>query len=215
MKTTAPQSYFSITKNFPFSMETRIFDQDCFEDTGMNLANSVAKKWTDNNHMSINQYTFICKDSAYDPIQIHAAALYLYILRTSVIKDSADGEYRGQNSSIEPCWTVTVGDQPDNYGRCRIGFNNSKLFTYAIIGGVHQNFKANLEWSHLCGNANCVRPSHIHLEDHNMNMSRIYCCGLIYNPDKDQVSIVCNHDPVCKRVRIVQTIMSAEEYLSQ
>lgn len=226
MDTTAPAPFISAPASaksvldriantvYPFDQEFGRFTS--FSDEGLTYANKKAKKWSKRKIIK-NQSTFDKKShfrsSVYSAKEIEIAAVYLYIIRTARVQNSAeyqDRQANGATESLEPCWVATVGDAPDTYGRRRIGICGAKVFLYLIVAAIHWKFTPGLEWSHLCGNAACVRPTHLHEEGRKANMARISCPGWIYLPNTDELLCCCNCDPKCKKFRVATPIPAIE-----
>lgn len=125
------------------------------------------------------------------------------------------------------CWNLDEGIKgvdSNEAGYKRISFHGAKVlahvFTWLYIHPGEpmdeEIVKKNL--SHLCGNAKCCRPSHIHKEPHPTNISRKGCVGFIpkhpdIGPDDDSELLnhfiqVCTHSPTCKKI----TFVSPEQF---
>lgn len=57
------------------------------------------------------------------------------------------------------------------------------------------------EVSHLCGNAACLRPTHLTWESHAQNMARIGCAGYVRCQCCGEWTRACTHDPPCIKRR--------------
>jgi hypothetical protein len=108
------------------------------------------------------------------------------------------------------CWECYTGSAQEN-GRYRTSFNHRYLYNYDIIARIMIGEPIN-EWSHLCKNILCVRPTHLIDEDHSINMSRNSCPGNLYCPITKKVWILCTHNPRCLNIHILNKPMSIDIY---
>jgi len=111
-----------------------------------------------------------------------------------------------EKEQLWECWTVdpkaTQGIDETATGYPRISFRGGKVQTHVFTWCYyHPGTLPNGDVSHLCGNALCIRPSHLHDEAHDVNMSRIHCVGYIYDVRRRSHHKVCMHNPPCLRVR--------------
>jgi len=120
-----------------------------------------------------------------------------------------------------PCWLVT-GYARQGRGRPRASYQvytqgrNERVTVSgaraAVIFSLIQSLRANggvgdIEWpypahfeaSHLCHQANCIRPDHIVMETKEDNLSRNGCPGVVFCPDCPIVLNGCAHSPPCIR----------------
>jgi hypothetical protein len=83
----------------------------------------------------------------------------------------------------------------------RVNFNGGKQFTHRIVW-MHANgsIKDKFDVSHLCHNGKCIKLSHLHVEDHQYNVSRQGCKGIIKNGRKWKRA--CKHEPFCKVITV-------------
>lgn len=222
-KTTAPSTNeileLASKTEYPFNVKQKEYEDEEFEDEGMIYANKVSKAWEDGGSIDINQYLFEKSRhfprSKFKAKQIHIAAIYIYILKTATVKDSLDFEHRkeayGVMESLDPCWNSNAGTA-DGHGRRRMGIGRVKMFVYAIVASVLWEGNHENDWSHLCGNARCVRPEHLFSEKRKQNINRISCPGWVYCPKTDEIICLCGCEPRCRKIRVAGSIVSAKDY---
>jgi len=120
-------------------------------------------------------------------------ATYMWSINQAIVVNYPSDQY-----PIESCWESNVGAlQPS--GRYRISFGGRYIFNYDFNACVMFGNPTN-EWSHLCNNKRCERPSHLYDEDRRTNLSRTNCPGIMYCPQTNRIWVLCNHQPKCKHV---------------
>lgn len=106
---------------------------------------------------------------------------------------------------IFKCWEIQRApgiDNPEN-GYYRANFDNSKVTVHRWIWQYHNNFQevpVGYDISHLCGNKECIRPSHLIRESRAENINRIGCPGYCWFTLQKKLIRICKHRPCCKRV---------------
>ncbi len=60
-------------------------------------------------------------------------------------------------------------------------------------------YPAHFQASHLCHQANCIRPAHIVMESGVDNLSRDGCPGVVFCPSCPVILKGCAHSPICIR----------------
>lgn len=84
-------------------------------------------------------------------------------------------------------------------------FQAHKLMLTRKLGVLYTNFDdKDEESSHLCNNASCWRPSHLHNESHQQNVDRSYCKGFVLDPSTGRIMRICSHTPACEFVWILE-----------
>jgi len=210
-----------LNTKFPFSPNLHHYEMIQFGDVGISYANSLSSEWIlSNRGITINQYSFQKQrhfpDSLFNSLQVHIAAIFLYLLKTVKIQESSENEVRKKPYSVEPCWLMTVGDNVEKSGRRRIGVGNRKMLGYVFVAMVIWKCSdPSNDWSHLCGNAACIRPSHLFQEKHELNMRRISCPGLLFHPITDEVFCMCSCEPKCKKISVLTQGLPMISYSSE
>jgi len=71
--------------------------------------------------------------------------------------------------------------------------------------------------SHLCGNAMCIEPKHLHRESHAVNNSRQRCLvwGYDISHHPPRFAWVCSHEPPCFKRCVEQPNLTMEQIRSQ
>jgi len=99
------------------------------------------------------------------------------------------------------CWLWVGGFRSSGYGRFwvkwpdmayrkeELAHRMAYMLEHSLLPADFVAMSAGLEISHLCHNKKCVRPEHIVLESHDINMSRVHC--------KNQMVCSRNHWPIC------------------
>ena len=175
----------------------------------------VVRKWNneelDNNNEEDVKYLKLLK------AEIRRAFLDKFI---PIIK--ADGEYSQSGGYPDnPCWLVT-GYARQGRGRPRASY---QVYTQgrreritvsgaraSVIFAMIQQLRASdgtgdIEWpypedfeaSHLCHQANCIRPVHIVMESKADNLARSICPGVLFCPNCPIILYGCAHSPPCIR----------------
>jgi len=183
-----------------------------FPDVGLKKVIVIVKKWLNDpsKDRKINQYTFnnIEVDSLLTKDQLISFATYIWMLgQVKVVNIPSD------DLKILSCWECTTGAKVAGSDRYRTSFSGRYLYNYDITGRIMLG-TAKYEWSHLCQNSLCVRPSHLVDEDHAINMSRNKCPGNIYNPFTQKMYILCKHNPRCLHVHYLEHApLTIDEYI--
>lgn len=126
---------------------------------------------------------------------------YFVMLIIHGSKEHQSSESRFGYPALFTCWESTRGNKSGQY--YRTNFQSKKVLTYNAIAVAFYGQPNGEDISHLCGNPRCVRPSHIYYESHQINISRINCCGMIFcTRTKKYLKNVCVHYPKCKKVFI-------------
>ena len=77
--------------------------------------------------------------------------------------------------------TVNSGENRLEYGRQELTFSNGKSIYVTAHRAMYMCIKQissiprNYEISHLCHNSRCIRPDHLTMEPHAINMERLRC----------------------------------------
>lgn len=192
-------------------LNTKNFIDINWGDIGLKKIQVILKKWINNNTRNINQHTFknVEVGSNFTKDELISLATYMWSVSQVTVQRSPSDQY-----PIEKCWISNAGAlQPS--GRHRISFQGAYYFNYVYNATIMYG-PANYEWSHLCNNPRCERPSHLCDEDHNTNLQRINCPGIMYCHTTDRIWILCTHNPKCKHVHLaVNGPMTIEEYKNQ
>lgn len=91
--------------------------------------------------------------------------------------------------------TTVVGDDSD-YASTGKNASVGKLVWTQTRGAMKQNDVV----THLCKNASCYNPWHLHAEPKGINIDRRYCKGYCRNPTSSDLLIVCKHNPKCLNI---------------
>jgi len=136
-----------------------------------------------------------------------------------------------------PCWLIT-GYAKQGKGRPRASYQvyiqgRSERVTisgaraaviFAMIraleasggqGDIEWPYPANFEASHLCHQANCIRPDHIVMESKVDNLSRNGCPGVVFCPACPIILNGCAHSPPCIRSNWAITCNSCGKGMEQ
>lgn len=120
--------------------------------------------------------------------------------------------YKGELSQFL-CWEMfgNITGTIHQFGRDRINFQGGKCYSYQfsyIFFNPDVELKSGYEISHLCGNPKCWNPDHLCYEPAGINRSRErdICTGYIWNKDREELMIGCEHHPKCKRLRVVKNV---------
>jgi len=198
--------------------------EDEIEDVGLKRVIDIVKIWLFGNWLNlenkpkgdrkINQYTFkgIEVGSKFSNNQLKSMATFIWMIsQTKVVNTPSD------HIALLSCWECTTGAINPINGRYRTSYSHHYLYNYditaRIMNGKTDNKK---EWSHLCKNSLCVRPSHLFEEDHATNINRNSCPANIYNPFKKEIYVVCKHIPRCLNFYIMEILpMSIDAYFNE
>lgn len=172
-----------------------------FCDPGLDKAWKLAMRWVGEEKRSSNQYTYqyIEENSDFTKDQLIGLSVYFYLVSSSVsVPIDLFGDIEEHNCWIPP-GAVNKG------GYVRIPFLKGYIFAHEFIGTIMFGRAPNgYEWSHLCNNKKCCRPTHITAEPHQTNIERIKCRGIEYRPPNgvtvysdNYVIVYCDHRPTC------------------
>jgi len=78
---------------------------------------------------------------------------------------------------------------------------------------LYTDFEALGDTSHLCHRHLCWRPDHLTTEDHQTNVDRGSCVGWIYETSGPRLLCMCEHEPLCKRLRVIESVCALEKPL--
>jgi len=89
--------------------------------------------------------------------------------------------------------------------RVTIGAAKAAFIYKLIMDAREQGYVGDIPWpypetdeaSHLCHTSNCVRPTHIWMEDKDINLDRHWCAGQAQCPQCGFELDVCSHNPRC------------------
>jgi hypothetical protein len=110
-----------------------------------------------------------------------------------------DGEYNYECLLVQHRDGIQIKKNGNAY--CSFGHQTNALVHRVVYEYHYGLIPQGLEVSHLCGNGVCVKLSHLHLEDHTYNISRIGCPGYCYSElDPTRLYLCCNHLPHCKKI---------------
>ena len=105
---------------------------------------------------------------------------YLMILQTKIDCSSGDVECMLYDRRLSML-TVRSGENTLEYGRQKLSFSNGKFIYVTAHRAMYMCIKQisfiprNYEISHLCHNSRCIRPDHLNMEPHAINMERLRC----------------------------------------
>jgi len=112
------------------------------------------------------------------------------------------------------CWKIpreAEGIDHTPAGYCRMSFARKKVMCHRFVAEhiKGKQLSDETQVSHLCGNADCCRPSHLCLESRQENMSRIGCVGYVVHKTANGLFSpairVCSHNPPCKKVKVIES----------
>lgn len=111
--------------------------------------------------------------------------------RTEEVASTPAGHFR--------CWVPGgPGIQHLASGYSRFSFRGVYHMCHAFTWHYrHPGDQGSGDLSHLCSNQACCRPSHLHREDRNTNLSRRGCPGYLVSTTSNLVLQACRHDPPC------------------
>lgn len=182
-------------------------------DPGLVKIQNIYNNWMSTGTRKINQYTFkgVENGSIFKKDELTSMATYMWSV-SHITKSYMPSE----DHPIDCCWLSNAGSIQKDTGRYRISHCGQYYFNYRFNATVMLGPAVVGEWSHLCNNKRCERPSHLCDEDHNYNMDRNKCPGSIYFPDVDRVLVLCKHAPEkCRHIRLVNdndNFVTVEEY---
>jgi len=168
-----------------------------WHDPGLVRVQNILVKWLHAGTRNINQHTFnnIEVNSNFNKDELISLATYMWSVFNTTVQGMPSNQY-----AIERCWISNAGAlQPS--GRHRISFQGAYYLNYDFNARVMFG-QAVHEWSHLCNNPQCERPSHLCDEDHKTNMTRTTCPGIMYCPNTNNIWVMCTHVPLCKHVHL-------------
>jgi hypothetical protein len=183
-------------------------------DPGLVKIQNLYKKWMVTGTRLVNQYTFnkVEQGSMFTKDELTSMTTYMWSV-SNITKSYMPSE----DYPIDCCWLSNAGTIQKSSGRYRISHNGHYYFNYRINATVMFGPAVNGEWSHLCNNKRCERPSHLCDEPHKYNVDRNKCPGSIYFPDIDKVLVLCKHAPKkCRHIRLVDEndLITVKEYKS-
>lgn len=174
-----------------------------FSDPGLEAARRMASGWIASGSRTVNQYSYdglMAPGTQFSKDELATLATYMWSVSQAIERPSPSPTVR-----LRICWESAAGAlQPS--GRRRISYGGSYKFNYVFNATVaYGPSPPGTEWSHLCGNSACERPSHLHAESHGANVKRIGCPGNIYCPATGDVWDVCGCLPKCMKYTTVGT----------
>ena len=105
------------------------------------------------------------------------------------------------------CKIITPGEgvvKNKHANTYKVSFGKKKKLAHRVAyEKYHGRISDDLDISHLCHNECCIAKSHLHQENHGLNMARIGCPGWCKPHNKDYAYLCCNHKPTCKKLTVV------------
>ena len=105
---------------------------------------------------------------------------YLMILQTKIDYSSGNMDCMLYDRKFS-LLTLRTSNHTVEYGRQKLTFKNGKSVFVTAHRAMYMCIKQisclprNFEISHLCHNSRCIRPDHLSIEPHHINMERLRC----------------------------------------
>jgi len=159
-----------------------------------------------------------CQESKYQ-LCLKAAYRQAFLAKFRPIFTAAAESIRTGGGHNGQCWLVTgyaaqqKGGPRASYQvyldgrslRVTIGAAKAAFIYKLITEAQEQGYVGDIPWpysetdeaSHLCHTSNCVRPTHIWMEDKDINLDRNWCAGQVQCPECSFELDACSHNPRC------------------